>query len=343
MARFAFASVAATVLTSGAFATVSSTLTADTYIVKDGSGASAKFYSVLDIYVKGNKLGDTFGSISGLNGTNGQAVVFATNKATGTGLTRDANGKITAGTITNDVFVQAGNSTWNPNYTGAGSAWDSFVALGNRTQMAQVINRASTLKDYGAPGNFGGSSDFSQFGTANSSYINNGGGVAWYSTLGANPYSSAGASEVPFARVSVYSSNWQSVYNYTTLDKTGDVTILKGKMQNGRTTAGGSATFSAAATGSTIDSTNNYFYMIGRFAIDVTQSDPNTPLTEVITMNAQFNMVGKNGTGNEAGTTFTGATTASYKVSQFFTFAIPAPGAAALVGMAGLITRRRHA
>ena len=81
--------------------------------------------------------------------------------------------------------------------------------------------------------------------------------------------------------------------------------------------------------------------MIGRFAIDVTGKSP----SEVITMQAQFNMVGKNGTGNEAGTTFTGATasTAQYKVSQFFQFQVPAPGAAALLSVAGLMGRRRRA
>jgi hypothetical protein len=49
-------------------------------------------------------------------------------------------------------------------------------------------------------------------------------------------------------------------------------------------------------------------------------------------MNAQFNMVGKNGTAAETGTTFTGASTASYKVSNFFAFQVPAPGAATLLG-----------
>jgi MYXO-CTERM domain-containing protein len=57
-------------------------------------------------------------------------------------------------------------------------------------------------------------------------------------------------------------------------------------------------------------------------------------------------MVGKNGTAAESGTTFTGAITASYKVSQFFAFqigAVPTPGAAALLGAAGLLSRRRKA
>jgi hypothetical protein len=54
-------------------------------------------------------------------------------------------------------------------------------------------------------------------------------------------------------------------------------------------------------------------------------------------------MVGKNGTGPESGTTFTGAITASYKVSQFFAFQmVPTPGAVTLLGAAGLMARRRR-
>jgi len=324
-------------IAASAFATVSSTLVADTYIVKDGAGASAKFYSVLDIYVKGTSLGDVMSSVSGLNGTSGHSVVFATSSAQGTGLTRDGSGKITAGTITSDIFVQAGNSAWAPTYGGS-EAWDSFVTCGGRKQNASVTNRASVLKAYDAA-NFQGSADFNQYGVANANYINNGGGVAWLSPLGANPYSSAAASEVPFARVGLYSADWAAVFNYADLDKSGDINKLKGQMQTGRTSTAGSATFSGAATGSAIDSTGNYFYMIGRFAIDVTGKSA----SEVITMNAQFNMVGKNGSGNETGTTFTGATTATYKVSNFFNFAVPTPGAAILLGAAGLLGRRRKA
>jgi hypothetical protein len=60
-------------------------------------------------------------------------------------------------------------------------------------------------------------------------------------------------------------------------------------------------------------------WMLGRFSVDVTSSDLGDPLT----LNVQFSMVGRNGAGNEAGTFFTGATTTSYRVSQFFAFAKP--------------------
>jgi hypothetical protein len=113
-------------------------------------------------------------------------------------------------------------------------------------------------------------------------------------------------------------------------------------MQTGRTTAAGSATLAGAA-GDSLE----WHWMIGRFAIDITDRGDQT-----ITMQAQFNMVGKNGSGtnNETGTTFSGALTTGtnpqYKVSNHFTFAtvaVPAPGAGALLAAAGLIGRRRKA
>ena len=317
-------------IAASAFATVSSTLVADRYIVKEGSGASARFYSVLDVYVKGNHVGDIFSSVTGLNGASGHDVIFATSRAQG--VTRDATtGKVTGGAITSDIFKQAGNSSWNPTYGGT-EAWDSFIAGGNRKQNARVTNRAGSLVDLNAASwatstTFGGG----QMNTANSNFIENGGGSGWLNSKGSNPYNTAAAAENPFARLSLYNSTWDSTY--ADLDRAGVLTS-KGQMMNGAATA--SAAISATATsgaGSSLD----FCYMIGRFAIEVTtEASP-------ITMQVQFNMVGKNGTGNETGTTFTGATTASYKVSQFFSFVVPTPGAAVLLGAAGLLGRRRKA
>ena len=315
-------------IAASAFATVSSTLVADTYIVKEGSGASAKFYSVLDIYVKGNNAGDLMGgSVLGA-GTHG--VVFATSQATG--VTRDASGKVTAGAVTGDIFVQGDGSGWLPT-NNSGSTWDSFIAMGNRAQGngAKVTNRGAALKDQGLSANTTGGSGFSQMSVANSSFIDSGTTGGWYSAFGGNGYSTAGASENPFARLNLY--NDSTAANYPDLVRTG-LNTSKGAMQNGTTTAGAAAIGSGVA-GATLD----FHWMMGRFAIEVTGKSA----SEVITMNAQFNMVGKNGTAAEAGTTFTGATTASYKVSNFFAFAVPAPGAAALLGAAGLLSRRRKA
>jgi hypothetical protein len=315
-------------IAASAFATVSSTLVADTYIVKQGSGATAKFYSVLDIYVKGNNAGDAMGASVLGAGTHG--VVFATSQATG--VTRDASGKVTAGAVTGDIFVQSDGSGWLPT-NNSGSAWDSFIAVGNRGQgtAARVTNRASTVKDQGQAANMTAASGFSQMSVAGSNFIDSGTTSGWFSAFGGNGYSTAGASENPFARLNLY--NDSTAANYPDLVRAG-LNTSKGALQNGTTTAGAAAIGSGVA-GATLD----FHWMMGRFAIDVTGKSA----SEVITMNAQFNMVGKNGTAAEAGTTFTGATTASYKVSNFFAFAVPAPGAAALLGAAGLLSRRRKA
>ncbi|NBQ89008.1 MAG: hypothetical protein EBU07_16390, partial [Betaproteobacteria bacterium] len=271
-------------------------------------------------------------------GTSGHEVIFATSKAQG--VTRDAvTGKINGGTITSDAFVQAGGSSWNPTYGGT-EAWDSFIASGNRKQNAKITNRAGTLIDYksstwGTSTTFGGG----QMNTANSNYIENGGGSGWLNTLGAFAYlsgTSAVTSENPFARVSLYSNEWAAVYNYTDLDKSGNINKLKGRLQTGRTAVSGDPNLTGLP-GDPLDTTGNYLWMIGRFTIETTGDA--TP----VTMQVQFNMVGRNGTSNDAGTIFTGASTASYKVSQFFSFSVPTPGAAALLGAAGLLGRRRKA
>ena len=295
-------------MTCGAYATVSTTLVADRYLVTDGD----KTYSVLDVYVKGNHPGDVMSWVGGLNGTAGHDVIFATSKAQG--VTRDGTtGKITGGTITSDVFVQAGNSSWNPTYAGP-EAWDSFIACGNRKQNAKVTNRGGALIDlkysnWGTATTFGGG----QMNTANSNYIDKGGGSGWYSILGGNPYSTAGAAENPFARVSLYNSTWNSTY--ADLDRTGVLTP-KGELVLGATTATGALTAGVVGVGG---SSLDFCWMVGRFAVDVTSE------TAPMTMQVQFNIVGKNGTSNETGTTFTGAVTNSYKICQFFALSLGYP------------------
>ena len=62
------ASVTAIVATSSAFATVTpTTLFGDAYIVQDGTGASARFYSVLDVYIKGSNASDIISSTFGVS------------------------------------------------------------------------------------------------------------------------------------------------------------------------------------------------------------------------------------------------------------------------------------
>ena len=292
-----------------ATATVSSTLVADTYNVVDGD----RTYAVLDVYVTGTHLGDAMGA--SVLGVGTHSVIFATSGATGSGLVRDSAGKLTAGTITGDLFVQSGGSGWLPTNSD-GKSWDSFIAVGNRGQAAaaSVTNRASTVKNQGLAANMTAAAGFTQMNVANSNFINNGTTSGWFSAFGGNPYTTAGASENPFARVSLYNADWNSAY--PTLNRTG-MLVTKGKKQTGRATASGSMVTTGEA-GTTLD----FCWMVGRFAIDVTGMNP----ASIPTMQVQFNMVGKNGaniTGNENGTTFTGATTATYKVSQFFSFSAP--------------------
>ena len=77
--------------------------------------------------------------------------------------------------------------------------------------------------------------------------------------------------------------------------------------------------------------------MIGRFVVDVTQSGPSTPVAGPLTMTLKFAVAGK----NNGSTTFTGATSSSGRFNYTLNFAVPAPGAAALIGLAGLLARRR--
>ena len=339
MARNVAIAASTLVLASSAFATVSSTLVADRYIVKEGSGASARFYSVLDVYIKGNNLADTSGGVSGISAS---PVTIATTKATGTSLTRGTNGGITGGTITSDIFKQAGGSGWNPNYGGTdGAAWDSWVGFGNRKQNATITNRGGTVREALAGGLTSFEQGSGQLNVGNSNFINNGSSSGWLCKEGSNPYSTGGTAENPFARVSLYNAHWASTY--PTLDRSPELLVSKGSMYNGAssTTLAESAA-AAGAAGTSLD----FHWMLGRFAIEVTgMARPGEEGYDPIALQVQFNMTGRNGstTSTESGTTFTGSSTSTtqYRVNQFFAFAVPAPGAMALVGLAGLISRRR--
>jgi hypothetical protein len=324
--RNSLALASALAVTSGALATVETKLYADTYtitaVVPDSNtfdGTSQRTFSILDIYAKGSHLGDTIGcSVLGLST---HSVIF----------------KTSLGTTNTDIFVQAGSAGngWLPT-DNAAQSWDSFIAAGNRAQgsKARVTNRAGTLIDHGVAGNWTGASSFTQMTVAGSNFIDQGTASGWYSSKGGGAYSSAAASENPFARISLYNSNWNATYS--DLYRGADVLFTKGQMQTGRTTAAGAAVLAGAA-GASLD----FHWMIGRFAIDITDR-----VGQTITMQAQFNMVGKNGSGtnNETGTTFSGAvsSTAAYKVSNHFTFAVPTPATGALLALAGLCVRRRR-
>ena len=266
-------------IASSAFATVTpTTLFGDSYIVKEGSGAGARFYSVLDVYVKGSSANDIISSTFG--------VATSTIGAWVTSYTMNQG----------DAFVQHNstnaNSAWLP--SAGNSAWDSFVTTGNRDQASAASTLNMQLDTNWAAGN----------GTA---IAGTSGGAGWYPAVGAS------TSTNPYARIGFYN---------------GDTTAIN--------TAKAATTI--AGNGITAGQSLNNHWMIGRFTIDVTQSDPNTPIAGPKTMSLKFAIAGK----QNGSTTFTGSTSAAGRFNYTLTFAVPAPGAAALVGLAGAATRRRR-
>ena len=266
MRNASLAAAAAVVLSGSAFATISNQLIGDSYIVKVGSGASARFYSIMDVYVKCGASTDIVSSTFGVS-----AYVSGFSMVQG------------------DAFVQENstnaNSAWLP--TGSQSNYDSFVTAGNRDQTSASSTLSMQLDTNWSAGT-----------GAAISGIN--GGPGWYPAVGAN------TSTNPYARAGYYNGATNLAKATTTI-------------------AGNNI-----AAGGSLDNA----WMIGRFTIDVTGLADGT----LKTMTAKFAIAGK----NNGVTTVTGATNAAYRYNQTLTFAVPAPGAAALVGLAGLVGRRRR-
>jgi hypothetical protein len=256
----------------GMAASASATITGnavfgDSYIVNGGG----RTYSVLDVYIKSNNANDVVSSVYGIAAHKAEWVQQQS---------RD--------------FIQANNSSWNPNNT-SGAAWDSFVTAGMRTQQASEYG-ATPIALTADPG-------FSNFNTAGAKRIigpSTGNGPGWYPAAGANPATN------PYARVGFY--NGQS-----------------GAINTAKNTNGANG----IAAGSSLDN----MFMIGRFTIDITDA----AASDVFTMKLKFAM-----TGVSNGATVSGSTNANFRVDSVLTFAqVPAPAAAALLGLAGLATRRR--
>jgi hypothetical protein len=284
MARSTFAAAAATVaLSASAFATVTpGTLFGDSYIVKEGSGASAKFYSVMDVYIRCSSSADI---ISSTFGVTAYQSAYTQNQ-----------GK---------SFVQSGanqaTSSWLP-INDDGKSWDSFVTTGCRVQGS------NTSLASGQAGFLGMQLDTNWSSASNGGQIvGTAGGAGWYPSIGAS------TSTNPYAKAGQYTG-------------TGAVNTAK-------------ATTNIAGNGITAGQSLTNYWMVGRFTIDVTQTDVNTPVTGPLTLSMKFAIAGK----NNGTTTFTGATQTSGRFDYTLTYAVPAPGAAALVGLAGLISRRRRA
>ena len=267
-------------LSASAFATVTpGTLYGDSYIVKDGEGATARFYSVLDVYIKCSSSADIISSTFGVTAYNSS---YTQNQG--------------------QSFVQTnGNAanSWLPT-NDDGKVFDSFVTTGCRVQGSD-----NTLAG-GKAGFLGLQLDTNWAGSSTGGQIvGQSGGAGWYPSIGAS------TSTNPYAKAGQYSG-------------TGSINTAK-------------ATSNIAGNGITAGQSLTNYWMVGRWVLDVTQSDPNTPLTGPLTMTMQFAVAGKqNGT-----TTFTGATQTAGRFSTTLNFAVPAPGAAALVGLAGMLVRRR--
>jgi hypothetical protein len=269
-------------IASAALGTVTpTTLFGDSYIVKEGAGASARFYSVLDVYIKGNNAADI---ISSTFGVSAYTSAFTMNQG--------------------DAFVQTNgstNSAWQPSAGQAG--WDSFLTTGNRDQASAASTLNLLLDTNWSAGN-------------GSAISGTGGGPGWYPGIGAS------TSTNPYARIGYYN---------------GDVSAINTAKTS--VSANGGIDGSISGNGITAGQSLNNHWMIGRFVIDVTQTDVNTPIAGPKTMTLKFAIAGKqNGT-----TTFTGSTSTAGRFNYTLSFAVPAPGAAALVGLAGLIGRRRKA
>ena len=255
-------------IASGAFATVETKLYADTYIVKDGSGASARFYSVLDVYIKGSNAADI---ISSTFGVTAYTSAFTMNQG--------------------DAFVQTNgstNSAWQPSAGTTG--WDSFLTTGNRDQASAASTIGLLLDTNWSAGNGSAIS-----GTA--------GGPGWYPSVGASTTTN------PYARIGFYN---------------GDTSAIN--------TA--KATTNISGNGITAGQSLNNHWMIGRFVIEATGLADNA----VKTMTLKFAIAGK----QNGSTTFTGSTSTAGRFNDTLTFAVPAPGAVVLAGLASLIGRRRR-
>jgi hypothetical protein len=275
------AAAATVVLSASAFATVTpGTLFGDSYIVKDGSGASAKFYSVMDVYIRCSSSADIISSTFGVT-----AYQSAYTQNQGKSFMQSAN--------------QASASSWLP-INDDGKGWDSYVTTGCRVQGS------NTSLASGQAGFLGMQLDTNWSGASTGGQIvGQAGGAGWYPSVGAS------TSTNPYAKAGQYSG-------------TGAVNTAK-------------ATTNITGNGITAGQSLTNYWMVGRFTIDVTQTDPNTPVTGPLTLTMKFAIAGKqNGT-----TTFTGATQAAGRFDYTLTYAVPAPGAAALVGLAGMIVRRR--
>ena len=284
------ASAATLVLCGSAFATVTpGTLFGDSYIVKEGSGASARFFSVLDVYMKASTSKDIISSTFGVT-----AYVSSFTQNQGQAFVQSVGGVATTS--------GAAASTWLPT-NDDGKSWDSFVTCGTRQQGSD-----NTLA--GGKGGFLGLQLDTNWAAASTgaAIVGQNGGAGWYPSIGASTSSN------PYCRVGYYNG------------QTGAVNTAK-------------AATNIAGNGITAGQSLNNHWMIGRFVIEV----GGLAASDARTVTMVLAVAGKNFAteASTTSTTFTGATATSGRFNYTLNFAVPAPGAAALIGLAGMMTRRR--
>lgn len=220
-----------------------------------------------------------------------------------------------------DVYVKCGASTDIVSSTFGVSAYNASTVMNQGVAFHQVAgsswapttNDTTGVDSFVTTGlrtqssantlNLQGDTNFSNYSTAGASTIASVSGSA-----GAGWYPGIGANTTtnPYARAGYYNGAGNTAKATKTIAGNGIV-------------AGGSL---------------DNLFMVGRFVINAT----NELDTAVRTMTMQFAVAGK----NNGVTTVTGATNAAYRYNQTLTFAVPAPGAAALLGLAGLVGRRRR-
>jgi hypothetical protein len=220
-----------------------------------------------------------------------------------------------------DVYVKCGASTDIVSSTFGVSAYVASTTMNqgvafqqaSGSSWAPVTNDVLGVDSFVTAGlrtqstantlNMQGDTNFSNYGTAGATTIASVAGSA-----GAGWYPGIGANTTtnPYARAGYYNGVTNTAKATTTISGNGIV-------------AGGSL---------------DNLWMVGRFVINAT----NELNTAVRNMTLQFAVAGK----NNGVTTVTGATNAAYRYNQTLTFAVPAPGAAALLGLAGLVGRRRR-
>lgn len=221
----------------------------------------------------------------------------------------------------NDIFASVyGISTFKASWVQAQSR--SFKHAGNSAWNPNYTDAAGAAWDsFVTTGlrtqsndGYGGTSigltadpGFSNFNSANAIKVTGattGNGPGWYPAAGANPTTN------PYCRFGAYNGD------------TSAINVAK-NTSNG---------LNGFAFGQSLDN----MFMIGRFAIDITSDSEST----VLTMSFKFCM-----TVVSDGTQKAGSTDTNFRVnSQTLQFAmanVPSPGSAALVALAGMVSRRR--